>query len=202
MKGFFQLLLFGGAVALLGVVIRGVNREAGWFDATHFYLEVDKPLDQSKFRMYLAQPFVQDDSGRIMAPIEYTEVLYDTAFVPEFPRVGDPNYLVLEYDSMVFPFVHHKWNADGQHDYYISLEMEDDTLLSAAVGIEGPESDNFYGQFYPKTDSLIPVYDNQSNRIEDEEEAGDPQDSTDEATVSLDSLLSVEGADSLIHEGR
>jgi hypothetical protein len=160
MKTTMQLLLFAGAVALLGIIIRGINRNTGWYEANKLELTVDPPLDASRFRMYMAERFEWSGPDSVRQPFTYTQVLYDTAFVLEFPRVASENYLVLEYDSAwVFPFVHYKWNADGQHTYNIRLEMEDDSILTAGVEIDGPSSEYYYGEFTPKSDSLAHVID-------------------------------------------
>lgn len=174
MKRGFRVVLFGGVVALMGLMIRSCNKQLGWYEANKIKLEVEKPLQESKFRWYQAEPFTLDAVDRVILPLQYAQLLYDTALVKPFPRIQDNNYFVLVYDSTwVFPFDHYKLRANTQHTYRFHLFLQD-SIPYAEIDIDGPHSSYFSGPFISLMDSSAYLPQTEPNYPEDQDDPDAP----------------------------
>lgn len=175
------MVLFGGAVFLLGMMIRGCNKQFGWYEANSIDLQVDAPLDQSKFRWYVVDDFKRNDQGAIPMPITYGQMVYDSVLVKPFPQIEDENNFVLVYDSVwVFPFIHYKMRHETQHSYEFHIWMDDSVPRLDAV-IDGPSYTSLSGAFTSISDSVAylpfegPNYDGEIEELEDVIKAEEPK---------------------------
>jgi hypothetical protein len=192
MKGAFRFILFGGAVLVLGLMIRSCNKQFGWYEANSIDLSVEGPMEESKFRWYQVDDFQRLDDGMISLPITYGQLLYDTALVKPFPLIQDENKFVLVYDSIwVFPFIHYKLRAQTQHSYEFQLRMKD-AVPYVDIVIDGPHYSSYEGKFTSLSDSIAylpnegPYYDEEIEAAEDVIKEEEPKVETESGDVTSD----------------